>query len=146
MAEITDGDYTVELTLSGGSGKASIKSPASIHIENGEITAEIIWSSSNYDYMEIGGAEYYPVNSDGNSTFIVKIEGFDKEIPFRAETLAMSQPHMVDYTMELYSDTLKKDGFPLTAVVIVICAAAAAAAAVIALAAKKRKKSHEADS
>lgn len=83
MAEITDGDYTVELTLSGGSGKASIKSPASIHIENGEITAEIIWSSSNYDYMEIGGAEYYPVNSDGNSTFIVKIEGFDKEIPFR---------------------------------------------------------------
>ncbi|MCD8189670.1 MAG: ferrichrome ABC transporter substrate-binding protein, partial [Clostridiales bacterium] len=46
-----DGTYTVELTMSGGTGKASIDSPVEIVVEDGAITATVVWSSSNYDRM-----------------------------------------------------------------------------------------------
>ena len=46
---LADGDYTAAVTLEGGSGRASVQSPAKIHVENGQATATIVWSSSNYD-------------------------------------------------------------------------------------------------
>ena len=42
--EITDGSYTVEVTLSGGSGRASVESPCKVMIADGQATATIIWS------------------------------------------------------------------------------------------------------
>lgn len=44
-----DGEYTVEVTLGGGSGRAGIISPAVMHIKDGKMYARIEWSSSNYD-------------------------------------------------------------------------------------------------
>ena len=49
--EDADGEYTVEVTLSGGSGRATVESPTKIKVENGIATATIIMSSSNYDYV-----------------------------------------------------------------------------------------------
>ena len=46
-----DGSYTVEVALEGGSGRATVESPAQLTVQDGKATATIVWSSSNYDYI-----------------------------------------------------------------------------------------------
>ncbi|MCM1023069.1 MAG: hypothetical protein NC395_03305 [Prevotella sp.] len=134
-----DGNYTAEVILSGGSGRASIKSPADIQISDGEITAEIVWSSPNYDYMEVEGTTYYPVNSKGNSTFIIAVPALDSDIPMLAETVAMSEPHIIEYTIKFNSSTIKSTDNP-AGIFIYFSAAAVLAISVLAVVfAAKRK-------
>lgn len=105
-SSVPDGMYTSEVTLSGGSGRASIESPASITAEGGKMSATIIWSSSNYEYMLIDEVYYYPINKTGNSTFEIPVS-MDKDIEVTAQTVAMSTPHEINYTLRLDSSTLK---------------------------------------
>lgn len=104
---LEDGSYTVEALLQGGSGKASISSPASLTVEDGEAFLEVIFSSSHYDYMIVNGEKYEPVNEEGNSTFIIPVSGFDYNMPVTADTTAMSKPHEIDYTIRLDSATIE---------------------------------------
>ena len=71
---LANGDYTIEVSLSGGSGRATVKSPANLTMSDDGMKAEIEWSSPNYDYMKIGENEYYPLNSEGNSTFLIDVK------------------------------------------------------------------------
>lgn len=129
--EIKNGDYTIDVRLSGGSGKATVSSPAKINVKDSVITAEIDWSSPNYDYMEIDGKEYRPVNTGGNSRFIVEVPALDEEIPIKAETTAMSQPHMIEYTLYFDSASISEPiGMTGTTVEFVIIGAAIIASAV----------------
>ena len=64
-----DGSYTCEVTLEGGSGRATVDSPAALTVADGKMTATIVWSSPNYDYMIVDGEKYLPTNTEGNSTF-----------------------------------------------------------------------------
>ena len=107
--ELEDGTYTIDAVLQGGSGKASISSPAVITIENGEVTAEIIFSSSHYDYVLLGDEQYDPVNTEGNSTFLIPVPGFDFNMPITADTTAMSTPHEIDYTIFMDSSTIQAE-------------------------------------
>ena len=43
---LADGEYTVEVTMEGGSGRASVQSPTELSVENGQAEAKIVWSSS----------------------------------------------------------------------------------------------------
>lgn len=95
---LTDGEYTAAVTLSGGSGKASVESPCRVTIKNGEAYADIIWSSPNYDYMIVNGVIYYPVNTEGNSEFQIPIV-FDQTMQVQADTTAMSKAHLIDYEL-----------------------------------------------
>ena len=104
--EITDGSYTIEVSLTGGSGRASVESPAKVVIENGKATATIVWSSPFYEYMLIGETRYDPIQEDGNSTFEIPVH-LDEDMAVSASTIAMSQPHLVDYTLYFDSKTLK---------------------------------------
>lgn len=104
---IEDGTYTAELTFEGGSGKATVLSPAEITVTDGKATARIEWSSPNYDYMIAGGEKYLPVNTEGNSVFEIPVSVFDEPIDVIGDTVAMSKPHEVEYTLTFYSDTLK---------------------------------------
>ena len=92
----------------GGSGKASVASPAALRVENGVAYATIIWSSSNYDYMKVDDTQYNPTNTEGNSTFEIPVLGFDYAMPVSADTTAMSTPHEIDYTLFFDSTTLEK--------------------------------------
>lgn len=103
---LTDGVYTAEVTLNGGSGRASVMSPAKITVENGTAAAEIEWSSSKYDSMTVGGEKYSPVNTEGNSVFVIPVTGFDYKMPISATTSAMSTPHDIEYTLFFDSTTL----------------------------------------
>ncbi|MCI6306522.1 MAG: iron transporter [Subdoligranulum sp.] len=94
-----DGSYTVEAVLQGGSGKASVQSPARLTVENGAMTATVIWSSKNYDRMIVNGQEYAPTYENGLSCFTIPVSALGTPLPVQAETTAMSQPHMIDYTL-----------------------------------------------
>ena len=101
---LADGEYTVNVSLEGGSGRAKINSPARLTVEKGEAFAEIVWGSSNYDCMTVGGEKYYPQNTEGNSEFVIPVTGFDYKMPVSANTTAMSTPHEIEYT--LYFDSM----------------------------------------
>lgn len=103
---LDDGEYTVEVTLSGGSGRASVQSPAKLTIENGEASADILWSSSNYDYMLVNGEKYLPVSTENGSEFIIPVTGFDYNMSVSADTTAMSTPYEIEYTLNFDSGSI----------------------------------------
>lgn len=107
MSTLADGSYTIELTMEGGSGRASIQSPAQLAIAGGAVTATLEWSSPNYDYMLVNGEKYLPVNTEGNSVFEVPVEALDAPLAMIGDTVAMSTPHEVEYTVTFHSDTLQ---------------------------------------
>ncbi|HIZ23302.1 MAG TPA: hypothetical protein IAA21_10980 [Candidatus Blautia faecigallinarum] len=104
---LEDGNYTVEVTLEGGSGKATVESPAKLEIKDGKVQAELVWSSPNYDYMIVDGEKYTMTNTEGNSTFEVPVAGFDSKLDVKADTVAMSTPHEIDYTLFFDSATIE---------------------------------------
>ena len=105
---LDDGQYTVEATLEGGSGRAYVESPMQINVIDGDITAVVVWSSPNYDQMIVDGEQYLPVPRTGNSTFQIPLSEFVDALPVQAETTAMSEPHMIDYIIHFDLTTLKQ--------------------------------------
>ena len=101
-----DGSYTCAVTLEGGSGRATVESPAALTVADGAMTATIVWSSPNYDYMLIDGEKYLPINTEGNSTFEIPVAALDTALAVTADTVAMSTPHEIDYTLTFDSATL----------------------------------------
>ena len=104
---LEDGDYTIEVVLEGGSGRASVESPVQIVVKDGAVTASIQWSSPNYDYMIVDEEKFLPVNTEGNSVFEIPVSVFDEKINVIGDTIAMSTPHEIEYTLLLDSSTLK---------------------------------------
>lgn len=102
-----DGTYTVEITFEGGSGKAKILSPVTVAVKDQTATATLQWDSPNYDYMIVDGKKYLPVNADGDSVFEVPVPAFDEPFDVIGDTVAMSKPHEVEYTLTFHSDTMK---------------------------------------
>lgn len=103
-----DGSYTASVTLGGGTGRATVESPAALRCENGQFWATIVWSSPNYDYMKVGGETYLQTNTEGNSTFEIPVAAFDQALDVIADTVAMSEPHEIEYTLYFDSATLQK--------------------------------------
>ena len=94
-----DGSYTCEVTLEGGSGRATVDSPAALTVADGKMTAAIVWSSPNYDYMIVDGEKYLPTNTEGNSTFEIPVSALGVPLSVVADTVAMSTPHEIEYTL-----------------------------------------------
>ena len=104
---LEDGTYIADGTLEGGSGRATISSPVELTVKDGQMTARIEFSSPYYDYMVVDGEKYEPENTEGNSQFTIPMAGFDAGVPVTADTIAMSEPHEIDYEIVLDSATLK---------------------------------------
>ncbi len=100
------GEYAASVMLSGGSGRASVESPCTVTVQDNIAEALIKWSSPHYDYMIVNGEKYLPVNTEGNSEFRIPVE-LDKDMSVQADTVAMSEPHLIDYTLHF---TLLKEG------------------------------------
>ena len=94
-----DGSYTCEVTLEGGSGRATVNSPAALTVADGKMTATIVWSSPNYDYMIVDGEKYLPTNTEGNSAFEIPVSALGVPLSVVADTVAMSTPHEIEYTL-----------------------------------------------
>lgn len=105
---LADGMYTVQVALEGGSGRASVDSPAQLIVVNGYAHAVIVFSSPNYDYMKVDGVQYEPENEEQeeNSVFRIPVSAFDRKLAVKADTVAMSEPHEIDYTLYFDSSTI----------------------------------------
>ena len=104
-----DGNYTANVTLAGGTGRATVQSPAQLRCANGQFYATIVWSSPNFDYMKVGGVRYDLISAPGaNSAFEIPVAAFDQVLPVVADTVAMSEPHEVEYTLTFDSASLVK--------------------------------------
>ena len=109
---LKNGNYLVSVTLSGGSGKAKITSPAIITVKDRKAQAKIEWSSRNYDYMKVNGERFEAddkiLDKGGNSTFVIPVYAFDTEVPVLADTNAMSQSHEILYQLKFELKSAKK--------------------------------------
>ena len=104
------GDFTqtINVTLEGGSGKATVESPAKFKGAEGNYTVRLVWSSPHYDYMIVNGEKYLPVNTEGNSVFEIPVASFAEPITVIADTTAMSKPHEVEYVLTFDEDSIAK--------------------------------------
>ena len=107
---LADGSYHIAATLTGGTGKAKIASPLQLVVKDGQMSAVIIWSSPNYDYMKVNDVRYDVVIEDGHSVFTVPVASLEDPLPVVADTVAMSTPHEIEYTITFDAATLAADG------------------------------------
>ncbi|MCR5674101.1 MAG: ABC transporter substrate-binding protein [Lachnospiraceae bacterium] len=89
----------VDIRMEGGSGKASIRTPVEVTVEDGRMTARFVWSSKNYDYMIVDGVRYDNENAGGDSTFTVPVVSLSEPLTVIADTVAMSTPHEITYVI-----------------------------------------------
>ena len=104
---LKDGRYAAAVSLAGGSGRAKLQSPAVLYVEDGKCSAVIGWGSKNYDYMKVAGEKYLPVPNEDNSAFKIPVLYFDRPMAVIADTVAMSEPHEIRYTLCFDSATLE---------------------------------------
>ena len=100
--DLEDGVYQVSVSMEGGTGKASIQSPAEMTVIDGEATVKLVWSSKNYDYMLVNGEKYINEAQGSESTFTIpigKVEQLDQPLEVIGDTTAMSVPHEITYTL-----------------------------------------------
>ncbi len=147
MSTLKDGDYNIPVKLEGGSGRAGIASPASVHVEKNKTTAEITWSSEHYDYMKVDGKKYLKTNKSGNSTFEIPVKDISKPLDVIGDTTAMGRPYEIGYTITFDTAKAERSGGPSASTVavpvIITCAAAAVIACMTIRRKTKKAKSNE---
>lgn len=140
----SDGEYSIEVNMTGGSGRASISSPTLLIVRDGKAYARLLWSSAYYDYMIIDGEYYYNQTTDGgNSTFEIPITVMDDALPIIADTTAMGDPVEIEYTLTFYSESIgSKSQVPQEAAkgVLVIAAVIIVAGGILNHFMKKKRK------
>ncbi|MCR5762755.1 MAG: hypothetical protein K6G00_05150 [Treponema sp.] len=87
------------MQLEGGSGKAKIQNPSELTVNKGIYTLTLTWNSKNYDYIISDGIKYIAAINDGKSTFNIPIQDITKPLKIIADTVAMSVPHEIEYTL-----------------------------------------------
>lgn len=105
--EEDDGEYSIEVDLVGGSGRASVTSPTWLYVRDGKAYAKLLWSSSYYDYMIVEGKKFFNETTDGShSTFTIPITNLEEGMTVIADTTAMGDPLEIEYTLTFYADTV----------------------------------------
>ena len=103
---LEDGDYTCDVTLTGG--KATLQSPATLHVAGGACTADIVFSTERIDYAIVDGQRYEPTAIEGGAAFTVPVYAFDVGIGITVDSTAMTPAVEVPYTMTFAADSLAK--------------------------------------
>ncbi len=107
----SDGEYSIEVNMVGGSGRAAISSPTLLIVRDGKAYARLLWSSPHYDYMILEDEVYHNLSTDGgNSTFEIPITVLDKGMAVIADTTAMGDPVEIEYTLTFYAESIGDKG------------------------------------
>lgn len=107
LSEIPDGSYWIRVSMTGGSGRASISSPTGFYVKDGQATADIHWSSASYDYMKLDGVRYDAfTDAAGHSAMTIPVSALDTAIPVLADTTAMSKPYEIEYELSFDGSAL----------------------------------------
>ena len=102
----------IHVSLEGGTGKVTLKSPTVVEMSETGIVATIAFSSKNYDYMIVDGIKYTPVNEEYGisdcSVFQIPVKSLSEPLQVIADTVAMSTPHEIEYRITFLEDTLRQ--------------------------------------
>lgn len=105
--DMKDGTYSIEVNMTGGSGRASVSSPTWFIVKDGKAYARLLWSSAYYDFMMVGGKKYLnETKNGGNSTFTIPITQFDTTMSVIGDTTAMGSPTAIGYKLTFYRDSI----------------------------------------
>ena len=107
---LADGTYSIAVTLEGGSGKVSVQSPCTLMVADDKMTAQIVWSSSHYDYMLVDGERYDALSNEDGSTFEIPVSALDTPLAVIGDTTAMSTPHEIEYTLTFDASSAEVNG------------------------------------
>lgn len=111
--DMADGTYYVDVKLDGGSGRATIATPTTLIKKEDSYWANIVWSSSNYDYMIVDQVKYEVAEdlmaADGHSVFQIPVLSWDEPFSVIADTTAMSTPHEIEYTLTFYKSSIRRN-------------------------------------
>ncbi len=106
-----DGEYSIEVAMTGGSGRASVSSPTYLTVSEGRAYATLLWSSTHYDYMILNGKRYDNEAEDGGiSRFTIPITQMDEPIDIIADTTAMGDPVEIAYSLTFYEESIGDKG------------------------------------
>lgn len=108
IGNLENGTYLIDVTMAGGTGKATVESPATLEVEDGKAFATLVWSSENYDYMVVNGETIKPLTQNPTSRFRVPVSALDTALEMIGDTTAMGTPHEISYTFTFVSSTLQK--------------------------------------
>lgn len=100
-------EQTIEVTLDGGTGKTTLTSPTKIVKTDDGYLLTVEWSSKHYDYMIVDDVTYNPVSVGETSIYEIPVKDISVPLNVIADTVAMSEPHEIEYTITLLEDTLK---------------------------------------
>ncbi len=104
---LEDGEYSVEVAMTGGSGRANVSSPTYLVVRDGKAYARLIWSSAYYDWMLLGNRTFTNETTDGGlSSFEIPIPMLDQPFPVIADTTAMGESVAIRYELTFYSDSV----------------------------------------
>ncbi len=102
-----NGKYSIEVSMTGGSGRASIASPAYLYVRKHRFYSKITWSSSHYDYMIVGGKKYLNESRKGeDSTFTIPVTAIDEPMIVKADTTALGDPVEIEYHLTFYEKSI----------------------------------------
>lgn len=105
---LADGNYLVDVTLSGGTGRVQVTSPTVLTVAGDSLTALVVLDSPYFTLMQVGAFQYNPVETGNEATSAFDIPVvLDEALSIQAQTIAMSQPHLIDYTLYFDSTTLR---------------------------------------
>ena len=96
---LSDGTYCLNVKFEGGTGKAKIISPAIMNVKDGKASVTVFWNSKSYDYMIVDDVKYLNLSPGDSSSFSFPIKELGKKIDVIANTVAMSRPHEIEYTL-----------------------------------------------
>ena len=104
---LDNGEYSIQVSMTGGSGRASIQSPAYLYVRKHHIYSKLTWSSSHYDYMIVGGRKYLNESKNGeNSTFTIPVTAIDEPMIVKADTTALGDPVEIEYHLTFYENSI----------------------------------------
>lgn len=104
---LDNGVYSIEVSMTGGSGRASISSPAYLYVRKHHFYSKITWSSSHYDYMIVGSKKYLNESPKGeNSTFTIPVTAIDEPMIVKADTMALGDPVEIEYHLTFYENSI----------------------------------------
>lgn len=98
---IPEGTYAPDgFTFAGGTGKVTISCPT-IKVENGAVTATLVFSSPNYPTVTVDGVTYTATHEGKTSIFTIPAV-VNEDMTVVGTTTAMSKPHDIDYTIHIW--------------------------------------------
>ena len=108
---LEDGEYSIEVNMTGGGGRASVSSPTLLAVREKKAYARLIWSSTDCDYIALGDVRYEnEADAGGSAEFMIPVTAFDEPVRITAGSSEGEAPEGTDYTLMFYEKSIGPKG------------------------------------